>query len=682
MNSNINSVKVPAGKRYIGEWDTFKLNDFPHILDKQIPGCGFTQWCLTNQDNVILCSPRKILLKNKQDQFKEDVLYLQNDKYEAEISLDKDISSDPTNQPKLASLLIANQQGPVIDPAEKEADYKNLKRVIVDYIQKRKEQFKPAKILVTYDSFHIVKDALINCNELDSFQVIVDEWQSIFIDSRFKSTTEMKFVHSLKGIQRVCFVSATPMLDEYLQLLTDFQGLPYYRLDWEAEEPGRVVKPDLKVRISKSVYKSAKKIIEPYKSGEYEFKYVKDDDTGEVVKIESREAVIYVNSVNNILSIIKKAGLGPEEVNILCADTSENRSKIKKKLGTKYKIGEVPLKGQPHKMFTFCTRTVYLGADFCSTNARTFIISDANIESLAVDISLDLPQILGRQRLDENPWKNSAEFYYRPIIDKNSVAKDEFDKKMREKMDKTKSLLSNYEASVAKSPKDAVALVELLERDTKSTNYRYNYIAVNFENGALVPAVNQLVIVAEQRAFDIQQIDYADRFTVFNTLKTKIVSNFGDEVSQFLSDYESKPNAFEKLKFLCSKNFTGDTLKTVLANIKESRFAEYYTIIGPTRMKALGYNITKLNNELGLMVFDSNGLENLIYSEFSVGDRISFSKAKLKLKDLYSKCNYTKIAKAKDLENWFEVKDAYLLEVFPDGHKKRTQGYEILSKKH
>ena len=171
MNSNINSIKVPAGKRYIGEWNTFKLNDFPHILDKQIPGCGFTQWCLTNKDNVILCSPRKILLKNKQDQFKEDVLYLQNDKYEAEISLDKDISSDPTNQPKLASLLIANQQGPVIDPAEKEADYRNLKRVIIDYVQKRKEQFKPAKILVTYDSFHIVKDALINYNELDSFQV-------------------------------------------------------------------------------------------------------------------------------------------------------------------------------------------------------------------------------------------------------------------------------------------------------------------------------------------------------------------------------------------------------------------------------------------------------------------------------------------------------------------------------
>ena len=64
-------------------------------------------------------------------------------------------------------------------------------------------------------------------------------------------------------------------------------------------------------------------------------------------------------------------------------------------------------------MFTFCTEQFILGADFYSTNAEPFIFSDANIDSLAVDISLDLPQILlGRQRLIENPWlKNHAEFF-------------------------------------------------------------------------------------------------------------------------------------------------------------------------------------------------------------------------------------------------------------------------------
>jgi mRNA-degrading endonuclease toxin of MazEF toxin-antitoxin module len=91
--------------------------------------------------------------------------------------------------------------------------------------------------------------------------------------------------------------------------------------------------------------------------------------------------------------------------------------KIKAKPGSSYTIGRVLTKsdlasGQKQKKFTMCTRTVYLGADFYSTCAKSYILSDANVSCLSIDISLDLPQILGRQRLIENPWKNEAEFYY------------------------------------------------------------------------------------------------------------------------------------------------------------------------------------------------------------------------------------------------------------------------------
>ena len=37
----------------------------------------------------------------------------------------------------------------------------------------------------------------------------------------------------------------------------------------------------------------------------------------------------------------------------------------------------------------------------------------------------------------------------------------------------------------------------------------------------LFPVFNQLVYISEQRAFDIQQTDYRDRFTVFNTIKSE-----------------------------------------------------------------------------------------------------------------------------------------------------------------
>jgi len=61
-------ITVPKGIGYLSEWKEFKIPDFPCIVDKQITGCGFTELCLTNEDNVVLCSPRKILLKNKEVQ--------------------------------------------------------------------------------------------------------------------------------------------------------------------------------------------------------------------------------------------------------------------------------------------------------------------------------------------------------------------------------------------------------------------------------------------------------------------------------------------------------------------------------------------------------------------------------------------------------------------------------------
>ncbi len=52
--------------------------------------------------------------------------------------------------------------------------------------------------------------------------------------------------------------------------------------------------------------------------------------------------------------------------------------------------GSIPLKGEPHKLITFCTSTAYAGCDFYSTNATTFVISDCNRKNMAVDISTEL----------------------------------------------------------------------------------------------------------------------------------------------------------------------------------------------------------------------------------------------------------------------------------------------------
>ena len=79
MNKEIQ--KVPFGIKYISEWADYVMPIGHCIVDKGITGCGYTEMCLTNNLDVILCSPRKLLLENKAEQHKDDknILYLVND---------------------------------------------------------------------------------------------------------------------------------------------------------------------------------------------------------------------------------------------------------------------------------------------------------------------------------------------------------------------------------------------------------------------------------------------------------------------------------------------------------------------------------------------------------------------------------------------------------------------------
>jgi hypothetical protein len=136
--------------------------------------------------------------------------------------------------------------------AERLASYQNGVKDFWNSCQ-GKNSSVPCKILVTYDSFGRVKEALKSIGAFDEFNVVVDEFQSVFVDSKFKSTTEMKFLTFLKMCDRVCFVSATPMMENYLDQLDEFKDLPYFEFDWNALQPGRIIKPDLDVKLSKSI---------------------------------------------------------------------------------------------------------------------------------------------------------------------------------------------------------------------------------------------------------------------------------------------------------------------------------------------------------------------------------------------------------------------------------------------
>ena len=676
-------IEVPNGIRFLNDWPEFNFANFPNkcIINKQIPGCGFTEYCIRSNENIILCSPRKILLENKWDQHQKEV-YLVRNEMDKDPGVDKNIDKVKRD---LGNKSNNNQEKKEDEKIKNSEIHQRICNEIQEYSYYCFKNNLPIKILVTYDSYRIVQQILMDMGIFHKFYTVVDEFQSILHDSRFKSDTEMKFMNYLRRSHSALFVSATPMMDEYLEMLSEFNTLPYYELDWYTQDPTRIVKPSLDVYLMRSVTEKAREIIDSYINKDFKKIVVMRD--GAPVEVVSTEAVIYVNSVDHIISIIKKCGLKSDEVNILCSKTEENEKRIKRRLGKDYSIGKVPKEGEPHKMITLCTRTVYLGADFYSLCARSFILSDSNSDCLAVDISEDLPQILGRQRLFENPWKNTAEFYYRATADYRRMTWEDFQRIIINKDKVTENLLKAYNDSSDSSVK--YDLARTYEANIRAYSYKDNYVAinkiVNDQTGDVIlkPVVNELVKVNELRAYKIQQIDYKDRFTVFTTIHNTLTPDdiTNQEVSKFIGIYDSYNTMYDKLRCLCEYGLSRDGLNIVLGQIADSdEIKSYYLALGPQKLYSLGYNVTKIKKALGIVTFSQDLLRYEIYSSFNEGEKYTLANLKNKLGSIYSSINYSATPKASDIENWFDIRTCqFTMEI--NGKKKRVNGYELLRSK-
>jgi hypothetical protein len=180
-------------------------------------------------------------------------------------------------------------------------------------------------------------------------------------------------------------------------------------------------------------------------------------------------------------------------------------------------------------------------------------------------------------------------------------------------------------------------------------------------------------MISEQRAFEIQQIDYADRFSMFNALNKQVDT---EDLNKYINIIYSFSNPVEKYKYLCS--LTESTVLSILPHLPSS-FQNYYSVLGPERIRALGYNVTKMRLEYeGVMGNQEIDIRPIIASVFVVGNEYTKAEIKKKLKEIYDSAGYTKTPKAVDLGEYFIIKNC-LISNKETG--KRDNGYKILKLK-
>lgn len=611
-------IKIDPGINYITDWvnddGSFTISQYlpigKTVINKSVTGCGFTTWCLVNGENVILCSPRIMLLRNKLEQM--------------------------------------NVNDEVCFYFDRTKSLQALKQDLENYLCGRYQAKKPVKLLVTYDSFSTLCDMLEQSLNFDirSFvnQIVVDECHCLIKDIKLKedtlNSTLSDFLVRLFTYDTVLFISATPM-QSYLEQIPLFQNSSvfYLTLEWDVVKPANVKSDTCKG--SKDAFDKIYKYYLTHSdhSGRNIFDHI---EYGDGAVAYSYEAVIFLNSVRDICTILnyyinKHNLINPSDVSVICANTPTNSQKLRKvdrRLGI---MTTIPKQGEPHTTWTFVTRTAFEGVDFYSQSASTFVVANYNVSCLSYDIGTDIVQIVGRQRLQSNFFRKTVHIFY--VNNKQSISDAEYNAYKQQKLKTSQDLIELW-LSAPTSLKD-LQLSNLQAYMNQSPNECY----LTTSGGK--PVVNPLLVLSDDYEHDIVK-----NYKSYIIRSTQTTPTYPQEVEQIRQALQNQTTVANKIHLLYDA-FTKcpqhkDALFEMLHKEGYQDIAVYFNQLPLERIKALGYNPTSLKYELKNQISLPN-IVTEVKKVFISGAVYSKAEAKEKLQNIYDDLGLNKTAKATDL---------------------------------
>lgn len=617
-------VKVSPGIEFINDWrdhnGQYQIERYVSsgrvIINKMVTGCGFTTYCLRNDYDTILIAPRLRLIQDKLEQANK------NSQECYYFNREKDSKGNPLK---------------TID---------DLQNEFQSYKWARNRIGKPLKILVTYDSFCRLADMLelaFSYNISKTFKIAIDESHSLIKDVKLKEFHNKcvlsQFIARLFNYDNLLFISATPII-HYVGCIPEFQNnsVDYYLLEWS-----NVTKVIQKPYRCKSAKDAFDQIYRHYRgnNGCFDAKYN--------VGAYSTEAVIFLNSVKDITSILtkyisKNKLINVANVTIICADNKENQAQLHKIDKGLNIIKSIPKDGDPHTTWTFVTRTAFEGVDFYSPCASTYVIANYYIPSLSLDIASDIPQIIGRQRRKDNLFRDTIHIYY--VNNINVVDNNEFVKMQNEKMQASLNQIGLYNNVNPSYQATAFSnLVKIISADPNS-------LYVTTANG--VPEINNLLIISEQYCRDILK-NQVNLFVLspntsrsiyrmeIQQLKTELanVSScwVSEERMRIIADY------MQKYRSLINEIFE------MLRNEGYNQLGYYFSQLPIDRMQANGFRMTNMDKEIAIRN-QTQDIGSIVASVFVKGQVYSKKEVKETLQDIYDRLGLKKTAKATDLGSY------------------------------
>ena len=615
-------INVPLGTKHLSDCSSYLQSQFPQqsfLLNKRLTGCGATTMFLSDSTPTILCSPRLELIHCK------------------------------VNSPEFKGRLHQFRDGD-----DRKSSVLELQDQMMDYIW-RSALVNPysdiiPKILVTYDSWKHVAQRLQGEGLLSQFRIVIDEAQSIIGDAAFKGDVEIEFLENLNHSNRVIYLSATPYLETYLDQISYFQNLPYVDLIWDksAFHSANIVKSPY---YRGSILETVGQIIQRYRSnGYFERKIVNG------LEVQAKEAVFFLNDVKKVAQIIKRNNLTPVDTNVICARTDENAKKLS---SVGFTIGHVPQFGEQNFPITIATRCSFEGVDFYSDCAYTYIFSDISLKHLDLDVSQDVPQILGRQRLESNPFRYDATFYYKTFNELHGINDQEFQEMIKKKVALTDEWIDKYKTG-SKAFQDSMARMFRSTGSGQENQDTFVAIVDDQVSGARDARLNELALCNEIRAWEIQRSQYYSDCQVLSVIDETTKTPADDpKIKAFLDSFQG---CFEqRLKAYCEFISAYPDYLEILDQLPQipMEMKQYFRNPGPDIIRSCSYIEAKIIRSLSL---ESNieQLKRKTLDTFKKGNFYSYKQIKTLLTKIYNDLGIEKNAKACDLldMDWLTCKVA------------------------
>ena len=194
-----------------------------------------------------------------------------------------------------------------------------------------------------------------------------------------------------------------------------------------------------------------------------------------------------------------------------------------------------------------------------------------------MDIMLDIPQILGRQRLDTNPFRHDATIYYKTYP--TTVTKAEFEQKQKMMEQNTYKILDTFN----NAPEEAKTLLVQLYRDKASEKkFADDYVDLIQENGQTTIGYNHLVMAAMWNRWYQRNYYYNNSCQLLTSIQSAVgMRKKPDEMKLFEQWYYNAPDKDRLAGYANFRNQCPQYDTLLLQNpFIDFRFHEWYGTLG------------------------------------------------------------------------------------------------------